>query len=758
MTASAFSGNRLPVVDDFAQPEGHLELNLSITPGACRLRTTLLSRRASVGTTETTILRRKIATQFDSGPIRGGVQAFRCTNLSERVAHLALTQHGSPLQGLIDSLAHYPLLAIAAVFAAALLEALAIIGTVFPGSTVVFAAGVLVGLSVINPWWAAAAAVSGAVLGNGISYWLGREYRDRLRGLWPMSSHPALLERGEAFFARHGGKSVFFAQFVGPVRAIVPMVAGMARMPTSRFAVINALSAIAWAAAHLLPGMLFGASLQLAGAVSARLAILMATAALAVWLIVVALRLMRRGTRPFFISARDRAVAWARKSGGVGSRITLSLLDPTRPESTGLLSAAFLLLGSGWLFFSILEGVVSKDALVRMDQIVFASLQHLRTPWVDRLMIMATELGSVRVAVPVVASVALLLIFKRRWRTVGYWLSAVAFAQALVWVLKLTLARARPIAIYDGAEQFSFPSGHAASSIVLYGFLAVVLARGKAPSVKWAAALFAVILVGLVSFSRLYLGAHWMSDVLGSLALGTAWVALLSMAYLQHARDEHVPAMPLAGVALGALLLAGGAAIATQYPKDLVRYAPQSPAAPVVLADWQATGWRQLPARRTEVDGDNEEPLTVQWAGAPDHITEVLQTGGWRRPSPWTLRTAASWLLPGTLIEQLPVLEKFHQGVPASLSFVDVLSPTQRVVLRLWPSGYTVANAGQAPSVLWQGMVTVERIRHPAHTFTLALTDPDFQAALTQLLASIQPQDLSKQLVRGDAGTVLLLR
>lgn len=662
------------------------------------------------------------------------------------------------MQGLIDFFSQRPVLAIGAVFAAALLEAVAVIGTVVPGSSVVFAAGILVGLGVVDPSWVAAVAVSGAVLGDGISYLFGRRYRDQLRGLWPFSTHPALLQRGQVFSAQHGGMGVFLARFLGPVRAIIPLVAGMSGMPVLRFTVVNVLSAVAWAAAHLLPGMLFGASLQLAGAVSSRLAILLGAVAVAVWLCVVALRLVLRSARPFFIAGRDRALAWARNGTGMRSRVTLSLLDPTRPESTGLLAAATVLLGSAWMFFGILEDVVSGDPLVRVDQIVFTTLQNLRTPWVDRLMIVATELGSARVAIPIIVAVALLLMLKRCWRTLGYWLSAVAFAQALVWVFKLTLGRARPTAIYDGLERFSFPSGHAASSIVLYGFLAVLIARGQVPFVKWAAALTAMGMIGIVSFSRLYLGAHWMSDVLGSLTLGTAWVALLSLAYLQHARTEPVPAMALAGLALGTLLLAGAAAVDTQYPADVVRYAQQPAAAPVMLADWPTTGWRQLPARRTEVDGDHEELLTVQWAGTGDQITTVLERGGWRRPPPWTLRATASWLLPGTPVDQLPLLAKFHQGVPAALSFEQVLSPSRRLVLRLWQSGHAIEVVGKKPLALWMGMVTVERLHRPANAFTIASTEPDFHSALAQLMASLRTQDQRLGVVSRDTRTVLLLR
>ncbi len=264
-------------------------------------------------------------------------------------------------------------------------------------------------------------------------------------------------------------------------------------------------------------------------------------------------------------------------------------------------------------------------------------------------------------------------------------------------------------------------------------------------------------LVGIVSFSRLYLGTHWMSDVLGSLTLGMDWVALLSIAYLQHARNEHLPAMSLAGVARGILLLAGAAAVATQYPADLVRHAPQPAAAPVLLADWQATGWRLLPARRTAVDGDHKEPFTVQWAGAAVGIASVLQAGGRRQPPPWTLQTAASWLLPGTPVGQLPVLEKVHRGAPAALRFERMLGPSQRLVLRLWPTGHVVDVVAQTPSAPWIGMLTVGRIQRPAHAFTLVSTEPDFAAALARFTTSLKARGLRWDLEHRDAGPVALL-
>ena len=661
------------------------------------------------------------------------------------------------MQGLIDFLFQHPAVVPAVVFAAALLESVAVVGTVIPGRAIIFAAGVLIGLRVLDPWGVAGASVVGAVLGDGFNFWLGRRQHEALRSWWPLRVGPELFARGQAHLTKHGGMGVFLGRFRRPVRAIVPAVAGMSDMPVLRFVVVNLLSAIAWSAMHLLPGALFGASLRLAGAVGSRLLVLLAGLVAVVWLCAVLLRLAHRSVWPVIRRQRDRIVAWARPRSGVAPRVALSLLDPGRPESLGLLVAALVLLGGAWVFLGILEDVVSRDPLVQFDHVVFIALQALRTAWVDDLMIAATELGSATVAVSVIASVSAVLAWKRCWRTLAYWLTAVAFAQALVWVLKMTLERARPVAMYDGTDAFSFPSGHAASSAVLYGFLAFLLVREKGPGIKWTVMLLAAGLVGLIGFSRLYLGAHWLSDVLASLSLGTAWVALLSISYRRHVRTEHLPACALSFTALAAMILVWTAVVATQHATDAARYMAR-PAAPAdLLADWRVDGWQRLPARRTEFDGDQEEPLSVQWAGPADRIVQVLEADGWRRAPPWTPRTALLWLLPATAAGQLPVLPKLHRGGLPTLSLEKDLGPSHRRVIRLWPTSYQVGAANDRPVALWIGMVTLERFAHPAGIATLATTDQDFGMATTQLARSLQTHGVGLDMKRRDTTAVLLV-
>lgn len=647
--------------------------------------------------------------------------------------------------------------ALIAIFAAALLEALALIGTVIPGSSVVFIGGALVGLNVLNPWWTAVAAVSGAILGDSISYWLGQHYRDRIGGVWPFRKFPRLLQRGQLYFSCHGGKSVFFGRFLSPVRAIVPVVAGMSDMAAPRFLALNILSALAWAAVHLIPGVVFGASLQLAGAVSTRLVLLLLLLAGFLWGLVRLGRIVLRYGWPRLLAWRDGLLKHARDRSGRWARAVRLLFDPASPQGPTLLLATLLSIGGVWIFFAVLEDVMTQDSLVQLDQTIYAALQALRTEWGDGLMVAATTFGGAEVLLPLILVVALIFSAQREWRTLCYWLAATVLGELAVTGLKYTLKRVRPDnPIYVGIEQFSFPSGHTTMSVVTYGFLIFLLVRGKSMTAKAVLALAATCAVALIAFSRLYLGVHWFSDVLASLSLGLTWVALLSLAYMHSMHPQHRQGWPLALMALVTVVSVGSWHIARDHGAEMTRYSAQAPAH-TLLANWQTSGWHTLPAARAELDGDAEEPFSVQWAAPQPQLLATLLAAGWQVPPPWTVQTTLLWLLPPTPLQQLPVLPKFNHGASPKVTVVKLLNPHQRMVLRLWSVPYVIATTAGVPVPLWQGSATVEQLYHPAALMSLIKTNADFATAPGLLKRRMQAQGLFVESREGPSGTVLLI-
>ena len=577
-----------------------------------------------------------------------------------------------------------------------------------------FAGGVLVGLKALDPWLAVAAAVIGATLGDGASYWLGHHYRERIRAMWPLRRYPGLLARGQAYFERNGGKSVFLGRFLGPTRAIVPVVAGMSSMPPANFYAMNVLSAFGWALAHMLPGILFGASLQLAGAVSSRLVILVGVLLAGLWLVAHLTRLTIHYGGPIVVALRDRVVERARAGRGPVARAVLSLFDPERRESGALLLSAVVLIVAAWLFLGILEDVLNGDPLVRLDRSIYDALQAVRTGWGDSVMVAITELGSAYVMVPVIGVVALWLALTRRVRTLGYWVAAAVFGSLSVLALKYAVGRVRPLNDYAAIDALSFPSGHAAVGMVVYGFLASLIGRGKPGWQKGAIALTASVAILAVAFSRLYLGIHWFSDVAASLALGLAWIALLTIAYATHVRERPLRALPVSLLVVATVALSGGGYVAKNHAVELERYAKPSASKSIGFDAWKAGAWLGVAAARSELAGRDEEPFRVQWAADTSTVARVLGAAGWRVPPAWSSKATLLWLMPSTPIDVLPVLPKFHHGEPAALTFVHPVDAHVRAIVRLWRIADVIAQDTSVPQPLWVAMVTLERLE-PAH-------------------------------------------
>jgi undecaprenyl-diphosphatase len=160
--------------------------------------------------------------------------------------------------GLLEWIRQNPDMAGLVVFAMALAESLAIVGVLIPGVVILFGAGALIGTGVLDFWSMCLWAVAGAIIGDGLSYWLGHHF-EYLTERWRwFRLHPDHLQRGITFFQKYGDLSVALGRFFGPIRAVVPLVAGLLRMPPQRFFIANVLSALVWAPAYLVPGMIFG--------------------------------------------------------------------------------------------------------------------------------------------------------------------------------------------------------------------------------------------------------------------------------------------------------------------------------------------------------------------------------------------------------------------------------------------------------------------------------------------------------------------
>jgi membrane-associated protein len=159
------------------------------------------------------------------------------------------------LDPLIAFVSAHAWLAYLTLFLAALLEAVPVIGSVVPGSTIILALSALVPGGELTLQWVLLAAAFGAVIGDGSAYWLGHRRQREILSTWPLTNYPRVVEESESFFHRFGTWAVFFARFVPPIRAFVPITAGALGMQPARFYAVNIPAILVWAPAHVLPGV-----------------------------------------------------------------------------------------------------------------------------------------------------------------------------------------------------------------------------------------------------------------------------------------------------------------------------------------------------------------------------------------------------------------------------------------------------------------------------------------------------------------------
>ena len=640
------------------------------------------------------------------------------------------------LKAFIGFVAHHPHLSYWAIFFVALSESLAFVGLLMPGAILMVAIGAVVSTGVLSLKGALLAAMAGAIAGDSISYWLGRRYKDKLSLLWPFNRYPQLLERGKTFFHHYGGKSVLLARFVGPVRPVVPLVAGMFHMPPGKFILINFISAIGWAPAYILPGVIFGASLTLAANVSARLAIIFLVSFGSLW---------------FSLWLFRKIVRW---------------LDQRIPKGekrlTFTLTCIFFLTGLGSA--AILWHIFLATPLLRMDHAVIYFMQAIRTPVLDRFFLGWAELGDAAVNIPVSLAVLFFLLFYKNQRGAIFWSIVVTGGAVLTKFFQIVLQMPNPRPLYQNLSAWDFPGGHVVMTVVIYGFLSILLTRKLHKTWRWLPFWGTFIFFGGISFSRLYLGVHWFSDILVGLSLGAVWTTLTGLFYLKT-DFESFPKQRLIIVTLLTLGLFGGWNIASRNPLEYQEYVNQKIIHQIDSDQWWHSKWSSQPAWRIDLGGEKKTPLTIQWSGKKRSIAEIFMANGWRKPGPFSLKASLTMFSPEADISDLPVLPRFHQGRLEDLILVRKVA-SERWVLRLWSADYSLQPENYE---LLVGTIEREGIRKIANLITIPvdlrkyqisqqeIVDPLCRLAQCRMTVRQADQVISKRMIDWN-GKIILAR
>jgi membrane protein DedA with SNARE-associated domain/membrane-associated phospholipid phosphatase len=423
----------------------------------------------------------------------------------------------------------------------ALLESIVGIGIFVPGSVLVLFAGFLSIHGKGNLAVIMVCAALGALLGDLLSYWLGARLGTNLLQTGPFRKRRELVNKAEIFFASHGGKSLFFGRFVGPMRGFIPFVAGGAQMRPLAFITYTLVSGILWGLAYPGLGYLGGASWQRVQILTGRLSLLIAS--LLVLFILNSLfwkklapRLARwcaslwslicSAWRSFLHTPQITAFAlrhpllWTFLADRFSVRRGSGLYLTVGLATSALFSVVFV-----WVVEASLRG-----PFLQIDQRVYQLVQLLRHPVADTFWLIVTCLGSGPVILILAGLTLLWLVLNNRDFSAIILVTGTAGGEILVFLLKSVFQRPRPEPFSPNLKVLSasLPSAHASMSLIFYGLLVYFFlgtVRNWESRLKLVVAgSFTALLIG---FSRIYLGVHWLSDVFEGFALGALWLTFL---------------------------------------------------------------------------------------------------------------------------------------------------------------------------------------------------------------------------------------
>ena len=329
----------------------------------------------------------------------------------------------------------------------------------------------------------------------------------------------------------------------------------------------------------MLTGLIASYALAGLGTVSRRLVVAVAVFAIGLVIVIVLVRLaigIGLKTLPALTGA---TLAWARNHRGPLAHLVVRTLAPEHHEFRFFALISGVLIAAIAGFARLVDAVASEQAVLTFDHAASQSLQRLRTGWTDDVMVIPTLLGDWQVTTAVALAGLAVLALHRRWRLAGGMAAALVATVVFMRVMKFLVHASRPADLYSGVDAFSFPSGHATMTATLYGIIGLIAFRGLGGMASRIVMGLCAGFIAAVALSRVYLAAHWPSDVTAGVLFGIGMTAGFALIFRREEITERVASGVLAAAAT-ALVLVGAWHVDTSFKAALAFYAPQ-PAPPI---------------------------------------------------------------------------------------------------------------------------------------------------------------------------------
>ncbi len=545
------------------------------------------------------------------------------------------------------------------IYLVAFAESLLLVGIIFPGAAFLVSLGALIGLGVIDLGSAWFWSSLGGFCGDGLSFWIGHRYRHNLLNVWPINRFPRSIEAGKAYFRKHAGKSVFIGRFVGPIRPVIPAIAGVMGMPVRRYLMISIVASILWAPFYILPGVAFGKSMQSIAQVAGKLALLIGMLVVGVWLVYWLVGLVYKWAVPKAYHVLSRALVWSQKHPRLG-RFTAGLVDPRKPEKGTLAAMSAVILVVTALLITSLANI---DLLRNWNRATEQFFHAFHNPWTETPVRWLLWLGHDLTLIMSAVLLSAWLLHRRLMLAFYHWLFVLASAWLLSLVVQFTSAHSATGWLLDSRLSLF---------VAMSGFWAI-LSAGAYPT-RWRSwpYVFSGVLVLLVSFAQLFFFRQSLGGALISVFAASLMALGTGVAFRTHSRKQFL-ARPLILVFLLGLLL--GSTLTGLWMANTTL--ESKPVLTLNAANGHTT--------RTDWINRNQQALDIVYEGDLAVLQAALQQRDWQftEPATWSALYQALKVNPDK--DPLPIIATVDNGrIEALIAYKA--EGNARLALRLWPS------------------------------------------------------------------------
>ena len=568
-------------------------------------------------------------------------------------------------------------------------ESLAIVGSIIPGSVTMTAIGILAGSGVMRIDLTFLAATLGAIAGDSGSYALGYTFSERLTNIWPFRNYPKWIKYGQDYFARHGSSSILIGRFVGPMRSIIPVIAGMMHMNHWHFLAANVVSGIAWSILYVTPGVLIGvASSELSTESATRLFVLILILLIVVWLGSLAIKWLLVHANQFLRNHLHNS--WNRLKRHPRMAYYAKKIAPT-DEKNHYPTAALLVLFVFCFALSVISILLIMQAnwVATINTPIYLFFQSLRTQSFDSFFVIISLVTSPLPILTLMISIAIYAIYYHDWRSLRYWLSLCLTSGIILVILTHLIDIPKPHGIASHPAPPLFPDVNLTLATTLFGFLIFYIRTQSYMFIMVTLRTVLVAILLLSGISLLYLGDNWLSSVFGSYFIG---ITICLLHWIFYRRNNKKQKQSQGSIILICILIAVATYVSYSKSFKTLKRAHSQQVAQYVITN--EAWWNQqqplLPIYSTNRIGQRTGLLNIQYVGSIKTLQQALEARGWKQRRDsffYSLLIRAGGQNPA---EDLPLMAKLYQNSKPNLVMTYNPNNKQILILHLWRSNYHI--------------------------------------------------------------------